>query len=492
MNNKTILIITDGIGHNPSDKHNAFVSAKKPFYDYAFENIPYSLIKTSGNAVGLPEGQMGNSEVGHMTIGSGRVLYQNLVKINKAIDDDNLKDNSDLKEILNKSNDIHILALMSDGGVHSDINHIIALAKIAEIAGKKTWLHMITDGRDVSPTSSVKYLNQILDICNDNIKIATISGRFYTMDRDKRWERVEQGYNQVISASNHSDLDIEEFINQSYQADITDEFLIPTSFNGYKGMQDNDGLICANFRNDRMREIVEAIGFDEFTGFNRDKKVNANILTMTEYDADFPYPIIFKKDAIKNTLAEVISNAGLTQLHTAETEKYAHVTFFFNGGVEQEFTGEDRALVPSPDVKTYDLQPEMNADIVGKGVRDGMDKEYDFIVVNFANGDMVGHTGNFNATVKAVEAVDHELGLIFDKAKKQGYNVILTSDHGNVEAMENEAGDVLTNHTTFDVYCFILAESVDKVKVGGLNNIAPTIVKLMGLDEVTEMDVGLI
>lgn len=491
MSKKAILIITDGIGFNESEKYNAFTNAVTPTYDYLFKNVPYSLIHTYGKYVGLPDGQMGNSEVGHMTIGSGRVLYQDLVKINISIENDTLKDNNVIKETISSSNNIHLIGLLSDGGVHSHINHIISLAKIAKNSGKKVFIHAITDGRDVAPNCAKKYIQQIIDICDDDIKLATIAGRYYSMDRDNRWERVQKAYDAVAFATPKTSKEVFELIDESYKNEIFDEFLIPTAFEGYKGLEENDGVIFCNFRSDRMREISTAITSSQFNEFKRfDKKLN--IATMTQYDKNLPLPVIFPKETPKNTLAEIISNAGLTQLHTAETEKYAHVTFFFNGGVEEPVLNESRVLIPSPKVATYDLQPEMSAPKVGEAVLKAMEESYDFIVVNFANGDMVGHTGVYEAGVKAVEAVDKELGQIIKKAKGKDYNLILTSDHGNCEMMKDKNGKTLTNHTVGDVFCFVMAQGVNKVKIGSLNNIAPTVLKLMEIEKPKEMDEALV
>ena len=491
MSKKTVLIITDGIGHNSSCNFNAFCNAKKPTYDYLFSNVPYSLIHTYGEYVGLPEDQMGNSEVGHMTIGSGRVLYQDLVKIHLAIKNDTLKDNVIVKNTIEKSNNIHLIGLASDGGVHSHIDHIIALAKIAQNKNKKVWLHLITDGRDVAPDCAKIYIKQVIDICNDNIKIATIGGRYYGMDRDNRWDRVELAYNAIANATPKTKDNILDFIDNSYKNEIFDEFLIPTALDGYDGIKDGDGVIFCNFRSDRARELSSVFAKDDFKEFEK-KPLNVQIASMTQYDKSIPIPVIFEKDNPTNTLAQVISDAGLTQLHTAETEKYAHVTFFFNGGVEEPFLNETRVLIPSPNVATYDLQPQMSAPKVGEAVKLAMKNQTDFIVVNFANGDMVGHTGVYEAAIKAVEAVDYELGLILEEAKKENYNIVLTSDHGNCEMMKDENGNTLTNHTVGDVYCFVIAPNITKVKDGSLNNIAPTVLKLMGLDIPKEMDEPLI
>lgn len=491
MSKKTVLIITDGIGHNSSCNFNAFCNAKKPTYDYLFSNVPYSLIHTYGEYVGLPEDQMGNSEVGHMTIGSGRVLYQDLVKIHLAIKNDTLKDNSVVKNTIEKSNNIHLIGLASDGGVHSHIDHIIALAKIAQNKNKKVWLHLITDGRDVAPDCAKIYIEKVINICNENIKIATIGGRYYGMDRDNRWDRVELAYNAIANATPKTKDNILDFIDNSYKNEIFDEFLIPTALDGYDGIKDGDGVIFCNFRSDRARELSSVFAKNDFKEFEK-KTLNVQIASMTQYDKNIPIPVIFEKDNPTNTLAQVISDAGLSQLHTAETEKYAHVTFFFNGGVEEPFLNETRVLIPSPNVATYDLQPQMSAPKVGEAVRTAMKNQTDFIVVNFANGDMVGHTGVYEAAIKAVEAVDYELGLILEEAKKEDYNIVLTSDHGNCEMMRDENGNTLTNHTVGDVYCFVIAPNVKKVKEGSLNNIAPTVLKLMQLPIPKEMDEPLI
>lgn len=488
---KVLLIITDGIGHNSSCEFNAFANARKPTYDNLFKNTPYSLIKTYGEYVGLPKGQMGNSEVGHMSIGSGRILYQDLVKVNIAIEENTLKDNIIFKNILKSSKDIHIIGLLSDGGVHSNINHIIAMAQIAEKNANNVFLHLITDGRDVAFDSAKIYLNQINEICNKNIKIATLSGRYYSMDRDNNWDRVKKAYQQIVNAVDQSKHSVLKYIDEQYLKGIYDEFIEPMSFNNYTGMQNNDGVIFANFRSDRVRELSTTLADQNFNQFETNK-VNLNIATMTEYDKKLPLPIMFPKDAPKNTLSEVISNHHLKQLHIAETEKYAHVTFFFNGGIENPFKNEQRILIPSPKVSTYDLQPEMSAPEVSEAVQRGIEDQVDFIIINFANGDMVGHTGVFEAGVKAVEAVDLELGRIIEKAKKEDYNIILTSDHGNCEMMKDENGKVLTNHTVGDVYCFVISNDVTEVKNGSLKNIAPTVLKLMNIEIPKEMDEPLI
>ncbi|PAF41776.1 2,3-bisphosphoglycerate-independent phosphoglycerate mutase [Helicobacter sp. 11S02596-1] len=488
MAQKTLLIITDGVGYSPKTKYNAFYQAKKPAYEWLFTHIPHSFIKTYGMSVGLPDGQMGNSEVGHMCIGSGRILYQDLVKISLAIQENRIQENPAFKAICNASNTIHLCGLISDGGVHSHLDHFLALACILQSAGKKVWLHLITDGRDVLPKSAQTYLEKITGICSPNIKIATISGRFYAMDRDKRWDRIERAYESIVLAKNKSPLSPQAYIDESYAQEITDEFIIPASFGDYEGMRDGEGFIFTNFRSDRAREIIEAIGNGDFDGFKKDKQIRLNIATMTCYDQNFAYPVLFPKEKIQNTLAEVISNAGLTQAHIAETEKYAHVTFFLNGGIEEPFINETRVLIPSPKVSTYDLCPQMSAPEVSSAVQKFMKMGTDFIVVNFANGDMVGHTGNMEAAIKAIEALDTELGKIIACAQELDYALIITSDHGNCEEMKDDAGNMLTNHTVGDVYCFVMGKNVSQIKDGGLNNIAATTLKLLGLQKPDEMD----
>lgn len=491
MKQKTILVITDGIGYNPKNEFNAFANAKKPTYDYLFKNIPNSLLKTSGKSVGLPDGQMGNSEVGHMTIGSGRILYQNLVKINMAIVDGSIRKNPVLMDLAKKCKRVHIVGLYSDGGVHSSSEHFDEIASIYESLGLEVWEHAITDGRDVSPVSGEKFIKELEQKQGKNKKIATICGRFYAMDRDKRWDRVQKAYENMISGTNISNLTPSEYMQKSYQKDITDEFIEPASFNGFDGIKKDDGIVFINFRNDRAREICSALSCEIFDGFKREFVVK-NLVTMTDYDDSFDFPIIFEKDEIKDTLSEIISKNGLRQFHCAETEKYAHVTFFFNGGKEDVLPNETRILVPSPKVKTYDEMPQMSAYKVCEVILKAMKDEFDFIVVNFANGDMVGHTGNYEASIKAVEAVDECLGKIIDTAKEQNYAYIQISDHGNCEAIKDENLEILTNHTTFDVFCFVMADGVKEIKNGGLSNVAPTVLKLMGLEVPVSMDKALI
>jgi 2,3-bisphosphoglycerate-independent phosphoglycerate mutase len=483
---KAILVITDGIGFSEKTKFNAFYNAKTPTYDKLFETTPYGMVATSGLSVGLPDGQMGNSEVGHMTIGSGRVLYQDLVKISQAIS------NGELEERVAKaleSEKVHLIGLFSDGGVHSHIEHLFGLIDIVLKHGKKPILHLISDGRDVAPKSVKKYLEMLFEKFEERVEIASIGGRFFAMDRDKRWDRVEKGYRAIVEASPKSESTVLEYVESRYQNGESDEFLTPISFGSR--VEDGDSIIFYNFRSDRMREIVEAVGNEEFVEFPREKR-EVSLFTATSYQEDFPHAILFPKEVPQNGLSETISKFGLSQLHTAETEKYAHVTFFFNGGLEEPFLNESRILVNSPAVKTYDEKPEMSAVEVTDEVLKGMDFGYDFIVVNYANGDMVGHTGVFEAGIEAVETVDRELGRVLEKAKNLGYSLVLTSDHGNCEEMVDENGNTLTNHTTGDVWCFVEAEGVSEVQSGNLSNIAPTVLKLMGIEIPKEMEKPLI
>lgn len=491
MKQKTILVITDGIGFNKNDEFNAFANAKKPNYDWLFAHSAHSLLKTSGIAVGLPEGQMGNSEVGHMTIGAGRVLYQNLVKINMAIDNGNLRKNSDLIRLA-KCKNIHIIGLYSDGGVHSHLRHFDELAQIFSDFGCNIFLHPITDGRDVLPTSGAEFLRELESkiLAMENTQIATICGRFYAMDRDNRWDRVQIAYENLIFGVNGGKICESlpsEYLKKSYENGKTDEFIEPVSFGKFDGISQDDGVLIINFRNDRVREISAALGCAEFSYFARPFVVK-NLLTMTSYDDKFSFPVLFAPENIENSLSEVIANAGLRQLHAAETEKYAHVTFFFNGGKEELVSNETRILVPSPKVKTYDEKPEMSACEVCENVIKGIENGFDFIVVNFANGDMVGHTGNFEAAIKAVECVDKCIGEILSAVKTHNYAYVQISDHGNCEDMRGKNGEILTNHTIYDVPCFVLAENVCKISDGSLANVAPTILKIMGLEIPPQME----
>ncbi|MDR0664250.1 MAG: 2,3-bisphosphoglycerate-independent phosphoglycerate mutase [Helicobacteraceae bacterium] len=485
---KTILVITDGIGDKPKGAYNAFDNALKPTYDKLFATLPHSLLTTHGLAVGLPQGQMGNSEVGHLTIGAGRVLYQDLVKISKAIDEGTFAQNKVFCDLLDKSERVHLIGLLSDGGVHSHIDHILGAAHLAAEAQKTVFLHLFTDGRDVSPTSSPLYLNDIKQILTDRLTLASVGGRYYGMDRDNRWERIKRAYDAIVLGEpKETALTAEQYCHERHAQSVTDEFIEPIASPYYNGMQDGDAVLFLNFRSDRMREIAQLIGDINFRPIEVEKR-NVFVATMTEYSKAFNFPILFTKDNLKNTLCETIAKARLKQFHAAETEKYAHVTFFLNGGIEEPLKGETRVLIPSPKIATYDLQPEMSADPVGDAVVKAAEDGFDFIVVNFANGDMVGHTGNYEAALKAVEAVDRNIGKIIEAADKAGYSYMIVADHGNCEEMRDAAGAILTNHTVGNVWCFVKAEGVTAIENGGLNNVAPTILKIMGLAIPNEMD----
>lgn len=472
---KCILVITDGIGLNDRLEYNSFHHAKKPNYDYLNKNAQFCRLKTSGNAVGLPNGVMGNSEVGHMSIGSGRVIYQNLVRIDNAIKDKSLENNKTLKDFLSKFKNIHIIGLYSDGGVHSSHIHFNEIAKIASVKNN-VYMHLISDGRDVLPSS-------FKDFYKNNpsfIKPSSISGRFYAMDRDNNLDRTNEYINMLFSSANESNL--EDLINNSYENKIYDEFIKPKNL-GFNGINKDDGVIIINFRSDRARQIASEL---------KNRLSKEQILCMCEYDEKLELDVIFPKIDIKNTLAEVISQNNLMQFHTAETEKYAHVSFFFNGGVEKEFKNEKRSLVPSPKVKSYDELPQMSAYKVCDEVLKAMNEEFHFIVVNFANGDMVGHTGNYEACIKAVECVDECLGKIIKTCKEKDYAMILTSDHGNCEDMMDTYGNILTNHTTYDVGCWLYNYHKNvKLKDGSLANIAASVLKILDIKKPDEMDEAL-
>jgi 2,3-bisphosphoglycerate-independent phosphoglycerate mutase len=488
---KVLLVITDGIGNGPDTPGNAFARASKPTYDRLFAEAPYSLLEAAGPAVGLPTGQMGNSEVGHLTLGSGRILKQNMVRIRDALQDGSLAANDKLQTLFYVSRNIHIIGLLSDGGVHSHIDHIQALAQLASQAGCRVYLHAITDGRDVEPRSALRYLEQIRPMLNDNISIATISGRFYSMDRDRHWDRVETAYRVIVEGAPETALQPSEYIDSMYARELSDEFILPVAMQGYNGLAHGDGVIFANFRADRMREIVSAIGAAEFSHFER-IPCPVNVLAMTSYDSEFNYPVLFRPELPENTLSEIISSAGLRQFHTAETEKYAHVTFFFNGGKEALLPGEERKLIPSPRVRSYAELPQMSAEAVADATLHAIDQGYDFILVNFANGDMVGHSGDLAAAIRAVESVDRQLGRLIEHARTGHYAVVITSDHGNVEMMMDDRAAHVTSHTTNPVYFFVLDDAVRAVRDGGLCNVAASVLELMGLARPPEMCASLV
>ena len=501
----TALIILDGFGVNAETKGNAVATAKTPHLDALFAKYPHTRLAASGLAVGLPEGQMGNSEVGHLNIGAGRVVYQELTRITKSIQDGDFFENPAFLDAMHsaKANDkaLHLFALCSDGGVHSHINHFLALAEMAKRQGlEKVYLHCFMDGRDVAPTSGKGYIEQVQAKLKELGvgKIATIIGRYYAMDRDNRWERVQQAYNAMVLGEGVYGEDPAAMVQKSYDEDVTDEFIKPIVIteNGapVATIQAGDSVIFANFRPDRAREITRALLFEDFDGFTRKNGYfPLKYVSMTQYDATFAdkLEVAFKPEMLKNTLGEYLASCHKTQLRIAETEKYAHVTFFFNGGVEKENPGEDRALIPSPKVATYDLQPEMSAyQVADEAVKRIESDKYDVMILNFANPDMVGHTGVMEAAVKAVEAVDECAGKVTDAVIKTGGCVLLTADHGNAEKMVDEKGGPMTAHTTSLVPLLLVDPKHPERKLadeGALCDLAPTMLALMDLPQPAEM-----
>ena len=496
-----VLCIMDGWGIPESDKYSAIAKAKVPNYDRFLKEYPNSKLNASGEFVGLPEGQMGNSEVGHTNIGAGRLVLQTLPMINKDVANNTLKDRPVIKDFISKmkssNKTMHLIGLMSNGGVHSHINHIINITKSFADNGINVNLHFIADGRDVAQKSALTFVETLNNELKNysNVKIATISGRFYAMDRDKRWDRIEKAYNTIVLAESEKNFKTaEEAIENSYANEITDEFIVPATIGDYKGMQDGDGFLFCNFRADRARELTMALGSKDFNDFVRKKVIKFAVMgELTEYSEDHAKYLstIYTPEEIVNSLGEVVSNAGLTQLRIAETEKYAHVTFFFNGGKETVFKGEERVLINSPKVATYDLQPEMSAEAVKNGVIDAINSnKFDLIVINFANPDMVGHTGIMDAAIKACEAVDKCVGEIAEKVKEKDGIMFITADHGNAEKMFDETtGQPFTAHTTNLVPFIMVANDVKNVKLsdGSLCDIAPTILQVMELKQPKEM-----
>ncbi len=492
-----ILMILDGFGIAPKEG-NAIAAANKPNLDRLFQNYPLTKIGASGMDVGLPDGQMGNSEVGHTNIGAGRIVYQELTRITKAAKDGELAKNEALLNAVNnaKKNDaaLHFIGLLSDGGVHSHITHLYALLEMAKAAGlEKVYVHALLDGRDVPPSSGKDFVAG----CEAKMseigvgKIATVMGRYYAMDRDNRWERVEKAYAAMVYGEGVQAASAVQAVADSYAAEVTDEFVVPTVVDKSGMIGANDSVVFFNFRPDRAREITRTFVDPDFTGFERKKGFfPLTYVCMTQYDATMPnVQVAFKPQSLANTFGEYISEHGLTQLRIAETEKYAHVTFFFNGGVEKQYPGEDRILVKSPKVATYDLQPEMSAyEVTDKLLAAIAEDRYDVIILNYANCDMVGHTGIFDAAKAAVEAVDKCVGRVTDAILAKGGVALITADHGNADHMFDEDGAPFTAHTTNPVPFCVVGYPCKLREGGRLADIAPTMLKILGLPQPQEMD----
>jgi 2,3-bisphosphoglycerate-independent phosphoglycerate mutase len=492
-NKKLALIILDGWGYGKSDKSNAIVAANTPFFNQLIANYPNSTLEASGMAVGLPEGQMGNSEVGHMNLGAGRVVYQELGRIHKAVEDGEFVTNPVLKESFEyakrENKQVHFIGLVSDGGVHAHTKHLRGLCEAAKSFNlDKVFIHGFLDGRDTDPNSGLEYISKLEAFLKTSpVKLASLIGRYYAMDRDNRWERVKQAYDVMVNGTGHLTSDALAVIKEYYSEGITDEFMKPivktdSSNKPVAVIEEGDVVICFNFRTDRGREISLALTQKAFPEYQMEP-LSVKYVTMTTYDETFKdVKVVFTKDDLSETIGEVLENNGKTQVRIAETEKYPHVTFFFSGGREKEFAGERRLLVPSPKVATYDLQPEMSA----AGIRDAICEDFksnqpDFVCLNFANPDMVGHTGVFSAVVKAVETVDSCLKSVVECGLEFGYSFIIIADHGNADFMVNEDGSPNTAHTTNLVPCILIDKDYKSINNGKLGDIAPTVLKIMNV-----------
>ena len=497
MKKPLILMILDGFGIAP-DKGNAIKAAKRPNIDKIFSSNPITQIGASGMDVGLPDGQMGNSEVGHTNIGAGRIVYQELTRITKTINEDKLKDNEAIVSAMDKALEngtaLHLMGLLSDGGVHSHNTHLYGILELAKKKGlEKVYIHAFLDGRDVPPSSAADFIEECVAKTEEIGvgKIATVMGRYYAMDRDNRWERVEKAYAAMVYGEGVEAECPVCAVKNSYKEDVTDEFVVPAVVKGGAKIQPNDSVIFYNFRPDRAREITRTLVDPDFNGFERKNGFfPVNFICMTQYDATMPnVDVAFKPQVLKNTLGEYISNQGMAQLRIAETEKYAHVTFFFNGGVEKQYPGEDRILVKSPAVATYDLQPEMSAyEVTDKLIPAIKSGKYDVIILNYANCDMVGHTGVFEAAVKAVEAVDTCVGKVVEAIREMDGVALITADHGNADKMVDEDGEPFTAHTTNPVPFCVVGYDCQLREGGRLADIAPTMLKILGLSQPEEMD----
>ena len=500
---KHILIILDGYGISEDPAVSAISAASTPFMDETLANYPNSTLVASGLKVGLPDGQMGNSEVGHMNLGAGGIVYQDITRIGKDIEDGSFAQNAVLKSAIEHAVDsgrkLHLIGLFSDGGVHSHSDHLIALLRLARdsgIAGNDVLVHAFTDGRDTAPDGGLSYVKHFEDAAADIGvgNIASIVGRYYAMDRDNRWERIKLAYDLLVDGTGARAPSATLALSQAYESGRTDEFINPVAIGSEDEVnntriKEGDAVIFYNFRADRARQICRALKDPKFKGFPRKRFVDPYLVTFTSYDEDFDFPVAFPKVNLQQTLGEVISESGGRQLRAAETEKYPHVTYFFSGGREDPFQGEDRILVPSPKVATYDLKPEMSAPELAHQVANAINSnDYNLVILNFANPDMVGHTGVFEAAVKAVEAVDEAARIVVDAARSNGYSVEIIADHGNADKMINPDGSPHTAHTTALVPHIIIADGFDgEILPGKLGDVAPTILDLLGIDAPAEM-----
>lgn len=495
MNKKVILMILDGWGKSPDPKVSAIDNAKTPFVDSLYKNYANANLRTDGMNVGLPEGQMGNSEVGHMNLGAGRIVYQDLAKINLAVKENTLKDEKVLQNAFTYAKDnnkpVHFLGLLSDGGVHSHTSHLKGLIEAGQASGvQHMFVHPFTDGRDVDPKSGKGYLEDIENFCSDkNATVASVIGRYYAMDRDNRWARVKLAYDLLVHGKGLKSTNLSETIQESYDNGVTDEFIKPivltdTSGEAKAKIEEGDVVVFFNFRTDRGRELTQMLSQADFHEQNT-HKLKLHYVTLTNYDESFEgVHVVYNKDNIQDTLGEVLAENSKKQIRIAETEKYPHVTFFFNGGREIPFDGEERILCPSPKVATYDLKPEMSAYEIRDAIIPELEKgEVDFVCLNFANPDMVGHTGDMNAAIKACETVDSCAQSVITTALKNGYSTIVIADHGNCETMINPDGSPNTAHTTNPVPLILVDNDIKEIKDGVLGDIAPTVLKLMGIEQ---------
>ncbi|MEN8178092.1 MAG: 2,3-bisphosphoglycerate-independent phosphoglycerate mutase [Pseudomonadota bacterium] len=481
-----LLAIFDGFGVNPSRAHNAWALAKTPNLDYYFASYPHTVLQASGRAVGLPDSQFGNSEVGHLTLGSGRILEQDLVRVANAIYDGSLVDQPAWQAMLQGTTRLHLVGMVSDGGVHSHIEHLIGILDLLRKEKIIPIVHMITDGRDTSPKGCRKYLATLEEALsrNNRGRIATLSGRYCAMDRAGNWDRTHRAWDTIVHGKGVKANSPLEAIEAAYARGEGDEFIQPTVIGDHIGIQKDEPVLFFNFRSDRARQLAAAVGLEDFDTFEREGAGPRRLYCMTEYDAKYPFEVLFPPQVPEQVLAEIISEVGLNQLHCAETEKYPHVTYFFNGGREPPYPGEDRIIVPSPKVATYDTQPEMSADKVADTLIDAIKSEkYSFVLTNLANGDMVGHTARREAIISSVETLDLQSHRVFREALQRGWRVLLTADHGNCDEMvDPNTGEPHTQHTEYPVPFLIMGEGPVRLRIGrGLSDIAPTVLDLLGL-----------